>query len=244
MRKKFQVGIFFLIISTIFLSLSFNPQLTGATIGTFGKFSYLQIIGIAFFIISALIFVSRQTLDAIMIPTGNYKMDRERTDKAYQEGKDKPGQIYLISGRIDEPKKTSQVYEIYRRLRDYGIKLGNIKIEGKSKNTLENVLFSLEKLKKMRAHDIGIASYPSHLDRFEDLIEAAKKEGLIDKDFRIHRLETGTSFRDWLYGILHRAIYRYELAHGGLEAVEKSRLNHIKQKLTKLIDYLIPEKKK
>jgi uncharacterized SAM-binding protein YcdF (DUF218 family) len=243
MRHKHKKGFFFLIISAIFLLISFKPTIIGAVVGISSEFSYSYIISIVFFLASVLIFASRQTLDAIMIPTGDYETDKQRTDRAIQEDKDvkeghpkKSHQVYLISGRIDKPIKTSQVNEIYKRLRSYGIKPKNIRIEGKSKNTLENVLFSLEKLKKMGVHDVGIASYPTHLDRFEDLIKEAKKEGIIYKNFRVHRLETPENLKQKLYGIIHQAVYRYELAHGGLKNVGESRLQQIKRKLTRIID--------
>ena len=222
MRHKKQKGFYFLMISLIFFMVQFNFNLTGNVVGFNASFSYFRIIGIVTFLISILIFASRQTLDAIMIPTG--QEENERVDRAYEEGKKNEDQIYLISGKIDKPTKSSEVYKIYKRLRGYGIKPKDIKLEAKSKNTLENVLLSLEKLKKMGAHDIGIASYPKHLDRFEDLIEEAKKEGIIDKNFKVHRLETPESFEQWFYGILHRAVYRYELAHGGIKSVGKSKL--------------------
>jgi len=248
MRHKTQKGIFFLIISAIFLLISFKPVITGGVVGLSSEFSYSYIISIVFFLASVLIFTSRQTLDAIMIPTGDYEADKQRTDRAIQEDKDakeghpeKSHQVYLISGRIDKPIKTSQVNEIYKRLRSYGIKPKNIRIEGKSKNTLENVLFSLEKLKKMGAHDVGIASYPLHLDRFEDLIKEAKKEGIIYKNFRVHRLETPEDLKQKLYGIIHRAIYRYELERGGFEAVGKSKLRFLKKEATKVINKLLPK---
>jgi len=243
MRYKIELASFFLIVSAVFLLIFFKPTMTGGVIGVNSEISYFYLFSIGFFLASVLIFASRQTLDAIMIPTGDYETDKQRTDRAIQEDKDvkeghpkKSHQVYLISGRIDKPIKTSQVNEIYKRLRSYGIKPKNIRIEGKSKNTLENVLFSLEKLKKMGAHDVGIASYPTHLDRFEDLIKEAKKEGIIYKNFRVHRLETSEDFKEKLYGIIHRAFYRYELAHGGLKNVGESRLQQIKRKLTRIID--------
>jgi len=247
MRYKVESALFFLMVSIVFLLISFKPTMIGGVIGVNSKISYFYLFSIGFFLASVLIFATRQTLDAIMIPTGSYKLDRERTDRAVKDDEavkedhpEKSHQIYLISGRIDRDEKgsakDSQVYGIYKRLREYGIKPVKIRIEGKSKNTLENVLFSLEKLKKMGAHDIGIASYSTHLDRFEDLIKQAKKEGLIGKDFRVHRLETPEGLKEKLYGTIHRAVYRYELAHGGLKNVRKSRLQTIKRKLTRIID--------
>ncbi len=233
MRHKNPVGFSLLVLSAVFLLISLNPTITGSIIGVNEKISPVYLVSLIFFISSVLIFASRQTLDAIMIPTGSYKTDKERTERAYEEGKDKPGQVYLITGRIDKPVKTSQVYSIYKQLRSYGIKPGKIRIEGKSANTLE-------KLKQMGAHDVGIASNPTHLDSFEDLIKEAKKEGIAGNDLRVHRLTAPESFRDWVYGIVHRTIYRYELAHGGLKAVGKTKLG-IKKKIIGILDRIMPE---
>ncbi|MCX6749235.1 MAG: YdcF family protein [Candidatus Pacearchaeota archaeon] len=149
------------------------------------------------------------------MPTGpSYDIDAKRTKKAYEEGKENKGQVYLISGRIDKPLKTSQVYSIYKQLRGYDIHPRQMLIEGKSANTLENVLFSLEKLKKRGAHDIGIASSPIHLDRFEYIIKKAKEKGIIDKNFRVHRLETDESFKEWFYGVLANLKEKYRLRKG------------------------------
>ena len=219
MRYKIELASFFLIASAVFLLIFFKPTMTGGVIGVNSEISYFYLISIGFFLASVLIFATRQTLDAIMVPTGpSYKIDQERANKAVKEGKGKKDQIYLISGRIDkdekESAKDSQVYGIYKRLREYGIKPVNIKIEGRSKNTLENVLFSLEKLKKMGAKDVGIASNPAHLDRFEYFIKKAKEKGIIGKDFRIHRLETSESLKQKGYEVLAQIKNRYRLRHG------------------------------
>ncbi len=214
MRNKLSKGIFFLALSFLFLLVSFSPRLSGGTIGVNTHISLSFIISIIFFFLAILVFVARQTLDAIMIPTGTFEADKRRTERAYEEGKEEKGQIYLISGRIDKPIKTSQVYAIYKQLRSHDIRLGNIIIEGKSANTLENVLFSLEKLKKRGAHDVGIASNPIHLDRFEYVIKKAKEEGIIDKDFRVHRLEVPETPGEHIYGVVSNWLYRYELRKG------------------------------
>jgi hypothetical protein len=113
----------------------------------------LFIFGIILFLI-LFILISRRKLDAIMIPIGpSYEIDRERASaaaKRYAHGK---GADYLIiSGALGEGKtlKESKRADIYQTLRSYGIKAGDIRIEGKSKNSLENLLYSLKKVKKKR----------------------------------------------------------------------------------------------
>ena len=215
MRHKNKWGLSFLIIAFILLLIPFSFNITGAAIGTLQGFSYLHAIGFAFLLISILIFASRQTLDAIIIPTSpSYEIDTERTDKALGEHYKGKGNVLMITGKIDKPIKDSQVYKIYQHLRNSGIKPSQMVVEGKSKNTLENVLFSLDKLKKMGAKDVGIASNPSHLDRFEYIIKKAKEEGIIDEKFTIHRLETSENLSQKLYEGLANLKYRYQLRKG------------------------------
>jgi len=231
MRHKFGLGFLSLIISIISLAFSFNPTLTGNVIGTNVNTSYFYFISLVFFILSILIFTSRKTLDAIIIPGGQEK--QERTERAVKEYLGGGANILLISGRIDKPIKTSEIYSTYKRLRSYGIKPGEMVVEGKSANTLENVLFSLEKLKKRGAHDVGIASNPTHLDRFEYVIKKAKEEGIVDKDFRVHRLETSETAGQWIYGVVSNWLYEYELRHG-LKNAEKPWFH---KPIKKVIDY-------
>ena len=187
-------------------------------------------------IVAFLIFASRQTLDAIMIPTGGYEENAKRTKRAAERYANGGGKILLISGAIEKPVKTSQVYEIEKQLRSYGIKPSQIMVEGKSKSTLDNMLYSLEKLKKIGAKKIGIAAPTSQLDRFESIIHQAKKEGLVDKDFTIYRLRVPEDFKKRIYGTVARLVYDYKLSRGLRYAKEhesSNLLNWIKSHLFK-----------
>ncbi|MEK6847578.1 MAG: ElyC/SanA/YdcF family protein [Nanoarchaeota archaeon] len=219
MRNKFAYGIPFLLIAIISLLFSFNQSMTGNAIGTNGNTSYIYLISLISFILSFLILTSKQTLDAILIPTGDLSPDLKRTKKTFEKGGKE--QVYLISGRIDQPlTRERENYRIYKELRDHGVRAGNIRIEAKSGTTLENVIESLEKLKKMGARDVGIASYPTHLDRFEYIIKKAKEEGLVDEDFRVHRLGVPETWGEHIYGVISNLLYKYELRNG-LQRVEK-----------------------
>ncbi len=183
----------------------------------------LFIFGIVLFLIF-FVLISRRKLDAIIIPTGpSHEIDRERASvaaKRYAHGK---GVDYLIiSGELgDKGLKKSQRVDIYRTLREYGVKAGDIRIEDKSKNSLENLLYSLKKVKKKGVKRVGIASSPSHLDRFKDIFDAAKKQGLIDKNFRLYKIRTKESIKDRVYGLFSRLFYRYELSKGIEKAKER-----------------------
>ena len=123
--------------------------------------------------------------------------------------------VYVISGAKEKCSlKETQRYEIYRELRRHGIKPEEIILEKKSRNTIENLMDSLELLKKKGARKIGISSNPSHLDRFETILHEAKKEGLIDKEIKIYRLRTDESFGESIYGFFAKLINQYKLREG------------------------------
>lgn len=241
MRHRTEKGSFFLIISIIFLLFSFTPTMTGAAIGTLQSFSYLHIIGFAFFLISILIFATRQTLDAIIIPTGpSFEEDEERTERAVKEGtKLKDKGYYVISGEKGlQELKHGQRYNIYKELRKSGIKPSQMIVEGDSRNTLENAVYSLRKLKDRDVRDVGIVSYPGHLDRFKDIIKQAQKEGIVDSKFKIHRIETDETLREKFYEFIHNIFRRYELKGGIKKALEAklvpSRIKRIVEKISNL----------
>lgn len=203
----------FLLGALIILSLP-HFNVTGDVISEISQGqNIIYAISLAFFLISVFLFLVKPSLDAIVIPTGD-PIQKKRVKKAYEEGKENPNQIYLITGRIDQPIKKSEVYGIYEELRKHYIETSKIRIEGKSVNTLENVLNSFEKLKKMGAREVGMVSYPRHLDRFEYIIKKAKKEGIIDKDFKVHRIETSQTLKEDIYGILAYLLEMYNLRHG------------------------------
>lgn len=102
-------------------------------------------------------------------------------------------------------------------------------IEGESKNSLENLLNTIKKVKKKGAKSIGIASNPSHLDRYEDILKQAKKEGIVDKNFKIYRIETDESFADKFYGAISRLFYRYKLSSGLDEAKKRKTPSWLKK---------------
>jgi|SRR3989344_527262 len=216
MNKK--IGLIFLMISIILFIIP-SISITGNIIAEkFLNNSYFFISGLIFLFISFLILASRQSLDAIIIPTGpSIEIGKERADIAAEAYKERQAKLLLISGK-DSAKKDSQRYAIYKELRRYGIKPGEIRIEHASRDTIENILFSLKKIKERGLRDIGIASNPSHLDRFEMIIERAKKEGIIDDNFKIYRLETKETFGESVYGFFANLFNRYKLRHG----IEKS----------------------
>lgn len=203
------VGLAFLLVP-----ISFN--ITGSVIlenFQFG-FSYFYIIGIIFLFASMIIFASRQSLDAIIIPTGGgewdpetemYSQDRDRTQKALRRKNrlDKEGYL-VVSGHREPGSKEGQSQSIYKYLREHRIKPSEMMIEGKSHDTLENVIYALKKIKEreVKKHGrvrkplrVAFVSYPEHLGRFEDFEEEAIRKGLIEKDdFEFYKIRT---FPEW-----------------------------------------------
>ncbi len=215
--KKRRIGLFILIISILILVL--NPLITGKVISE-SSFSspLLYFLGLFLLFLSFKIISYKKSLDAIIIPTGpNIETARGRAKRAAEEYDKKGSEVLIISGFVIPGKyklKGTQQQEIYKILRKHGIKPSQMRVEGKSKDTIENILYSSEILKKLGARDIGIASEPSHLSRFERIIEAAKKEGYIDEDFKFHRLETEESMASGIYGILANVLTDYKLRKG------------------------------
>jgi DUF218 domain len=212
MRYKLLFGPLFLIISIVSFLFSYNWNFTGAIIGLNTGSSYFYLASLISAIVALLIFASRQTLDAIMIPTGGYEENSKRTKRALEEYDFGRGAKYvLISGGTP-----AQDLQIYRKLRKSGIERKKIKLEEKSNSTLDNVLYSIEALKESGVRDLGIASSRGQLNRFDKIIGRAKKEGIISRDFRVHRLElperegTGKKLYEFVAGL----VYGYKLSKG------------------------------
>ena len=245
--KKNRIGIIFLFIGFVFLLAPASFSITGNVIG--GDFElYLNpayILSLIFFIFSFIVFASRQSLDAIVIPTGGgewdpetdmYSQDRDRTQKALRR-KNRLGKegYFVVSGHRDPDSKGGQSQSIYKYLREHGIKPSEMMIEGKSHDTLENVIYALKKIREReikrhgrirRPLKVAFVSYPEHLDRFEDFEKEAIKKGLIRKDdFEFHRIRTfpkgeerkekRKKERDYEGNTLRKLKHRYKLVTMG-----------------------------
>jgi len=215
MRKNNIALIFF--VTGVFLSLA-SSKITGNFISdSFDfKFSYFSYGGIIFILLSYLIFMSRQKLDAIVIPRGGgewdskeemYSQDEERTKKALRRKRrlNEKG-YFVVSGLKKEGEETpeGQSKSIERYLTNHGVSSEKIIIEGKSHDTLENVLYTLKKIKEKEIKEHGktqkpirvaFVSYPEHLKRFEDFENQAVKDGFFEKgDFEFYKIRT---FPEW-----------------------------------------------
>jgi hypothetical protein len=244
MRNKFSKGIFFLLLSLLFLLISFSPKISGGAIGVNTDISLTFIVSAVFFILSILIFAGRQTLDAIVIPTGTLDADILRTETAEKE-KDqlKSGGYFMISGYYPHGNlkgmQKSQDYRIYKHLREKGIIPAEIRVEGQAHDTLENILYSLKKIKQMAEKegrtgtlDVGIATYHGHFERFKDFYRKAVKKGLIGKtDFRLHEIPTLETEEDRKYesSLPRKLMHLVKLETMGRYQGKKGEIKHAEQ---------------
>ena len=148
--------------------------------------------------------------------------------RSYTRTKDKP--YILVSGEIQRdkkgrPKKESQQYSIYKELREhYGLKPSGFIIEGKSKDTLKNFLYSIKRLKRKGVNRMKIATSPTQYWRFKLFEQEAKKEGLINNSFEVKSLYTSESPTEFVYGVLAyvKDYFRIKFA-GSLKNAEKQK---------------------
>ena len=204
-----------LFIAGISMFLFRNSTITGNFILERFELPPIQsLIGLVLIIFSLLIFVSRKNLDAIVIPTGGgsfdseeqmYTQDRNRAETAVKNiGNLERGGYFVISGYKGKKVREGQSYSIYKYLRRHGIKPSQMILEGESKDTLENVIYTLREVKRIeeksrdkKPWNVAFVSYPGHLKRFEDFEEQAIKRGLFKKgDFRFHKIPTQESPRE------------------------------------------------
>jgi hypothetical protein len=204
--------ILLLVVGFVFLFNSVYPSITGAVIGDgYGIVNELSfIIGMAFLIGFFVLHIHSKSLEAIVIPTGSLEADEERSERAmieYPKDEEKTPYI-LVTGDIHRDahgriKKDSQQSSIYKELRGkYGLTPSDMIIEGKSRDTLENFLYSIRKLKKKDIKKIEISTNRTQYWRFKMFEREAKKEGLIGEDFEISPLYTDESFSQFAYGTL------------------------------------------
>jgi len=226
---------YLLLTGFIFLFFSVDVTFTGAVIGTNIKISNMVffIFSLTFFMASLTLFVVKKSLEslAITIPTGTLKADKKRVKTAminYTKTKEKP--YVLVSGEINRdergrPKKESQQYSIYKKLRkNYGLKPSDLIIEGKSRDTLENFLYSIKKLKRKGINHMKIATNRTQYWRFKLFEREAKKEGIIDSSFKVEPLYPSEFPKEFFYGVLHyvKDYFRVKFA-SSLEKAKKQK---------------------
>lgn len=207
-----------ILLSITFISFlfSFKSQVTGNFLLEGGSpLNFLNLLTLISFVLFLFVFLSGRKLEAILVPTGSHKSDRERAERGAEyyhshENQKEGTPFILISGSVDEKYgehfPSSQPGHIYKYMRREDIPRNAFLFEPKSKNTSENVLYSAEVISKKGIKKVDVVSNPSHLWRFKSLFNKAKEEGLIDKDVKINYIPTRKNVLfedvgDALYGI-------------------------------------------
>jgi uncharacterized SAM-binding protein YcdF (DUF218 family) len=203
----------FLLIAFVSFLFSSKSQITGNFLLEGGNpLSFLNLLTIISFVLFLFVFLSGRKLEAILVPTGSHKSDRERArigaEYYHEHEKERPS--VLISGSVDEKYggrfPTSQPGHIYKYMRKEEVPRDAFLFEPESKNTAENVLYSAKVIRKKGIKVVDVVSNPSHLWRFKSLFKKAKEEGLIDKGVKINYIPTRKNVLfedvgDALYGI-------------------------------------------
>ncbi len=226
MRLKKKMGFLLLVCSFLFLFVGINFNITGNIVNDYfsNNFMGLHILGFIFLIGGLALFIEQKSLDYLIVPTGD---SVESNLIRAKKGREQKSKHYIISGIIKGSLRDSKTKKIYDELRNVGggykenqeIKPSQIIIEGKSKDTLENMIYSLKKIKN--AKNVGIVSYPEHLKRFKMIIKEAKKEGKVPKSLKVKYIPTKQNLWEKAYGVLANVKEKYRLRKGLDEAMKK-----------------------
>jgi len=206
----------FLLIAFVSFLFSSKSQITGNfLLEGGGSLNFLNLLTVISFVLFLFVFLSGRKLEAILVPTGSHKSDRERAGRGAKyyhshENQEEGAPFILISGSVDKKYggrfPSSQPGHIYKYMRKEDVPKDAFLFEPESKNTAENVLYSAKVIRKKGIKVVDVVSNPSHLWRFKSLFKKAKEEGLIDKGVKINYIPTRKNVLfedvgDALYGI-------------------------------------------
>ncbi len=211
-----RLGFVYLFSSIVLMYMGSKSSVTGAVVLEKSvEISFISLLGFVFLAISFILYASIRSLDAIIIPgQTNERRTREKAAFAAEYYRKHGAKVIIASGGktpLLDPKYRSEAEIIYKTLVEKGLPKDKIILEEESRDNVSNILCSL---KYVRGHNIGIVSYPKHLDRFEYIIEQGKKEGVIDKRLKVHRIETDEKLAEKLYEIPAGIITRRSLKKG------------------------------
>ena len=153
----------------------------------------------------------KKTIESVVIPTGpSYEIDQKRAKLGIQRYWENSAKKVFITGEIglkDQHKNpkfySSQPMKIYKTMRLSGIPKDNFIFEVESRNTQENVLFLLKKIKENKISSMEIETDKPHAKRFELLINLSKLMRVYPKDFEVQTCSRGL---DPSYGPLKATI--------------------------------------
>lgn len=205
------------------LILSYSTITTGNVISHTGLGFYFSWFGFILILGSLLMFVTRKSLDSVIIPTGGDEAeDIERAkegEKAYDE---RNADYIVVSGNIrDSEEDKNQSRRIVAELKRHGINPSKITIEGRARDSIQNIIYSFRKIKQRGGTRVGIVSYPDHLNRFTEIFHRAQSEGLIDPKFKLYRIPTKENQREKFYEVLAHVLHKYKLRNGVKRYLER-----------------------
>lgn len=235
---KRKIGFVLLIISFISILMTVQGTVTGYVIvGQASPHEFFYIVPLVFFLMSLLLLTSRTYLDAIIVPTeASTSRIKNKARVASEAYRTHHAKVIVASGGVMpymDPQYKHEAHVVYKELRKAGIRPAEIRVDGTSRDNLENILHSLKKLEGTGATDIGIVSYPAHLDRFENIIKKAREEGLISEETHFHRIETDQTLTETLWEIPAKILTNYQLRRGVRGA--KTRVGSAKKALYWLV---------
>ncbi|GEM_PF-6167013 len=191
-KEKLSLGILSLIMSLFLFLWGNNATFLGASIGI-KNFTPIPYVSLVIFAVGFFLIMTRQkSLEAIMVPTGSGgKIDEQRAlvgAKVYHEH---PDSLVIISGIVKGKFLGSQSAGIYKTLRRAGVPRGHIEIEGKSKDTLENVRCASKILTDEGVQRLYVATDKDHARRIGMLFQTAKSEGLVPESLKVRPYSKG-----------------------------------------------------
>ncbi len=110
MRHKNKWGFSFLVISMIFLLVSFNPTISGGVINVSTNISLTFIIGLVFLLLALILLVQKKGLEYLVIPVGLEK---------WQNPKAKSAKNAIETGHIDRVVITGDIKGEKRRYKEH-----------------------------------------------------------------------------------------------------------------------------
>ena len=216
MNKKL-IGSIFFFIGLLIGIVPLTKNIAGYSILSSSSFlaSPFYIISLAFIAMSFIILNSRTYLDAIIIPTEPSTSRIRNKARVGADAYHNSGAKVIVAsgGKMPymKPEYRHEAHIVYEELRRAGIRPAEIRVDGTSRDTLENIVHSIRMLDGAGAKDIGVVSYPAHLDRFEKIFKKAQEDGVVPKDLRIHRIETDQTLQETLWEIPARLMTKYQL---------------------------------
>lgn len=152
--------------------------------------------------------MGRRGLEVVLVPTGDdQKADMQRANKGARFYRYYSNRFILVSGSTDgKCFLSSQPGHIYKCMRKKGVPRSKFLFESKSRNTVENVIYSCKLMKEKGIEGVSVVSNPLHLLRFYLIFNKAKKDKYVDKDLRVRYVPVSESLIDLFKELCHESM--------------------------------------